>query len=219
MPPINFPDPPFGGLVTVKPNTENGSLTNYKTSAEAVAGSTVTGTTLEGSACQYKEVTGKVTFVAGKYSCDFTPPAEGSACEYHGSKGTVTLIKGARYCKISEAEASSTDTIVQREKDAVVSAETQAAQLQATADRAAARIQASSSAKRMMVDAVRSRTEQEAKSLLLSNGFTEKQLESASVSFEDHTGGGKGGGGDLDRVKITIRADCCPIVITIIIEF
>jgi hypothetical protein len=213
MPPINFPDPPFGGLVTVKPITENGSLTNYKTSAEAVAGAAA-GTTLEGSACQYKGVTGKVTFVAGKYACDFTPPVVGSSCEYHTSKGTVSLIKGVRYCNIGEPEESSESAA-----GSATAAKPNEAQLQQTADGAAARIQASASEKQAMVAAVRARSEDEAKTMLLKNGFTEKQLEGASISFEDNTGGGKGGGGGLDRVKITISGRCCPLVITIIISF
>jgi hypothetical protein len=104
MPPINFPDPPFGGTV-VKPNGGSGGGSASGTSAAAgtsTAADTnaVTGPRQEGAACQYQGVTGKVTQSGGKYYCDFTPPAEGSACQYQGSNGTVTIIDGRRYCKI-----------------------------------------------------------------------------------------------------------------------
>jgi hypothetical protein len=227
MPPINFPDPPFGGSVTVKPNSGNGTSTAFISSAAAVA-STAAGTTLVGSACQYQNVTGKVTLVDGKYYCDFTPPAEGSSCQYQDSTGTVTVIKGARYCKISEpgassaTESSGTDTIVQRQTDAVGSAEAQTAQLQATADKAKESIEASSAEKQALIKAVRSNNTEEAKSLLLRNGFTEKQLESAGIVLVDKFGGfgGAGGnasGGAIDKVKVTIHVECCPLVITITI--
>jgi len=230
--------------VVITPNSGNGTGTT--TSAAAVA-STATGTPkvgstcqyqggngevllvngkyycgppppAVGSACQYENVTGTVTLVDGKYSCVYTPPAKGSACEYQNNKGTVTLVKGARYCKISEAEASSTDTIVQRQKDAVGSAEAQTAQLQSTADEAAARIQASSSDKSALVEVVRTKNVDRASALLLQNGFSSKQLEGARIELVDKTGGG-GGGGAASRVKVTIRVDCCPLVITITISF
>jgi hypothetical protein len=219
-PPINFPDPPFGGLVTVKPNNGNGASTAYISSADAVA-STATGTTLVGSACQYQKypnLTGTVTLVNGKYYCaDFTPPAEGSSCQYQDSTGTVTEIKGKRYCKISEPGASSkpvvhsTDTIVQRQTDAAGSAETQTAQLQDAADRAKASIQASPSEKQALLKAVRSNNAEEAKAILLRNGFTEKQLEGVSFSFEDTTGGK----GNVESFSWEITIKCCPLEITI----
>jgi hypothetical protein len=98
------------------------------------------------------------------------------------------------------------------------------AKLQAKADKVAASIQASPSEKEELVKAVRSKNEEKAKSLLLKNGFTEKQLEGAGIELVDKTGGaggagGAGGGnGGLSDITITIRVDCCPLVITITIN-
>jgi hypothetical protein len=110
MPPINFPDPPFGGTIVKQGGGSGGGTTSGTAApagASAEAGSStttensaVTGPRQEGASCQYQGVTGKVTKSEGKYYCDFTPPAEGSACEYEGSSGTVTIIEGRRYCKI-----------------------------------------------------------------------------------------------------------------------
>ena len=96
------------------------------------------------------------------------------------------------------------------------------AKLQAKADKAAAAIQASASEKQELVKAVRSKNEEQAKSLLLRNGFTEKQLEGARIELVDKTGGagGAGGGnGGLSDITITIHVECCPLVINITIYF
>jgi len=92
------------------------------------------------------------------------------------------------------------------------------AQLQSTADEAAARIQASSSDKSALVEVVRTKNVDRASALLLQNGSSSKQLEGARIELVDKTGGG-GGGGAASRVKVTIRVDCCPLVITITISF
>jgi hypothetical protein len=90
------------------------------------------------------------------------------------------------------------------------------AKLQAKADKAAAAIQASASEKQELVKAVQAKNEEQAKSLLLRNGFTEKQLEGAGIVLNDNTGGSTGGG--AKDITITIRVDCCPLVITITIS-
>jgi hypothetical protein len=97
-------------------------------------------------------------------------------------------------------------------------------QLQATANQAAARIQASPSDKSALVEVVRTKNVDRASALLLQNGFTVKQLEGAKIEFVDKTGGaggaggaGGGNGGMASKVKVTIRVDCCPLVITITI--
>ncbi len=90
------------------------------------------------------------------------------------------------------------------------------AQLQATADKATASIQSSAAEKRVLLKAVRSNNTDEAKSLLLKNGFTAKQLKGAEIALKDDTGGSTGGG-TLEEFKITIHVECCPLVITITI--
>lgn len=99
-------------------------------------------------------------------------------------------------------------------------------QLQATADQAASRIQASPSDKSELVEVVRTKNVDRASDLLLQNGFTSKQLEGAKFEFVDKTGGaggaggaGGGNGGTASKVKVTIRVSCCPMNITIIISF
>jgi hypothetical protein len=98
------------------------------------------------------------------------------------------------------------------------------AQLQSTADEAAARIQASPSDKSALISVVRTKNVDRASDLLLQNGFTSKQLEGAKFEFLDKTGGaggaggaGGGNGGTASKTKVTIRVDCCPLVITITI--
>ena len=88
-------------------------------------------------------------------------------------------------------------------------------QLQATADRAAAGIQASTNEKTALIKAVRARNTEEAKSLLLRNGFTGKQLEGARIELNDNTGGK----GNVEKIKIVIRVSCCPMSIEINISF
>jgi hypothetical protein len=93
------------------------------------------------------------------------------------------------------------------------------AQLQSTANQAAARIQASSSDTNALVSAVRTKNVDRASALLLQNGFTSKQLEGAKIELVDNTGGKGGGGGTASKVKVTIRVSCCPFNLTIIISF
>jgi hypothetical protein len=93
------------------------------------------------------------------------------------------------------------------------------AQLQATADKASARIQASPSEKSALVEVVRTKNVDRASALLLQNGFTSKQLEGAKFEFVDKTGGGSGGGGAASKVKVTITAKCCPLSIIITISW
>jgi hypothetical protein len=88
------------------------------------------------------------------------------------------------------------------------------AQLQATAEKSSASIQASSTDKQAMVRAVRTKNTDIASTVLLRNGFTAKQLQGAKIELVDKTGGG----GSADKTKITIRVDCCPLVITITIS-
>jgi hypothetical protein len=88
-------------------------------------------------------------------------------------------------------------------------------QLQATADRAAARIQESTPERRAILDAVRTRNTDQAHSLLLRNGFTGKQLEGARIELNDNTGGK----GNVEKIKIVIRVSCCPPSIVITIRF
>jgi hypothetical protein len=88
-------------------------------------------------------------------------------------------------------------------------------QLQATADRAAVRIQESIPERRAILDAVRTRNTEQARSLLLRNGFTSKQLEGARIELNDNTGGK----GNVEKIKIVIRVSCCPMSIVITISF
>jgi hypothetical protein len=88
-------------------------------------------------------------------------------------------------------------------------------QLQATADRAAVRIQESIPERRAILDAVRTRNTEQARSLLLRNGFTGKQLEGARIELNDNTGGK----GNVEKIKIVIRVSCCPMSIVITLSF
>ena len=83
---------------------------------------------------------------------------------------------------------------------------------QATGVKTAAKIQASSTDNQAMVKAVRTKNIDAASALLLKNGFTSAQLQGAKIEFADNTGGTAG------KFKITIRVDCCPLVITITIS-
>jgi len=86
------------------------------------------------------------------------------------------------------------------------------AQLQATADQAAARIQASPAEKDALIKAVRANNTEELRSLLLKNGFTPGQLGAIKINPKDTTGGH---GAPAQKIKITIRVSCCPLTITI----
>jgi len=88
-------------------------------------------------------------------------------------------------------------------------------QLQATADKAAARIQESPSDKSELVEVVRTKNVDRATLILRKAGFTSKQLEDAEIAFEDNTGGK----GDESKVKTEINVSCCPLKITIKISF
>lgn len=89
------------------------------------------------------------------------------------------------------------------------------AQLQATANRSSASIQASSTDKQALIKAVRMKNTDAASALLLKNGFTAQQLQGAQIVLTDNTGGG----GAADKIKITITVKCCPASITILISF
>jgi hypothetical protein len=98
------------------------------------------------------------------------------------------------------------------------------AQLQATANQAAAKIQSSPSDRSALVNAVITKSVDKATPLLLKNGFTAKQLQGAKIEFVNKTGGaggaggaGGGNGGTASKVKVTIHVDCCPLTITITI--
>ena len=92
------------------------------------------------------------------------------------------------------------------------------AQLQATADQTASKIQASSSSMSALVSAVRTKNVDRASALLLQNGFTAKQLQGAKIELVDKTGG-SGGGGTASKIKVTITVKCCPASITITVSW
>ena len=100
----------------------------------------------------------------------------------------------------------------------VTAAPTNVAQLQATADKTAAKIQSSPSDKSALVNAVITKSVDKATPLLLKNGFTAKQLQGAKIEFVNKTGMNAGGGGIAEKeTKVTIHVECCPLVITITI--
>jgi hypothetical protein len=88
-------------------------------------------------------------------------------------------------------------------------------QLQATADKAADRIQASPSDKSELIEVVRTKNVDRATLIMRKAGFTSKQLEDAEIAFEDNTGGK----GDESKIKTEIDVSCCPLKITIKISF
>ncbi|HWF00183.1 MAG TPA: hypothetical protein VG248_10340 [Caulobacteraceae bacterium] len=63
--------------------------------------------------------------------------------------------------------------------------------------------------------AVRAHDAGAAKAALAKAGFSAEQLASAKIVLADHTGGGP----VSEKVKVEIRASCCPLTITIIISF
>jgi len=104
-----------------------------------------------------------------------------------------------------------------------------AVQLQTSAGQATGRIQASTADKKELVDSVRSKNQDTIKAVLLRNGFTAEQLKDAKIVLNDNTGG-KGGaereklkatthGAESEKLKITIKGSCCPMTITITINF
>ena len=97
----------------------------------------------------------------------------------------------------------------------VASPRLQTAQVQATADKAKAKIGSSSSERKALLSAVQTKSEDQAKSVLLRNGFTAQQLEGAKLVLNDKTGGK----GTAEKIVIRIDADCCTLKITITISF
>ncbi len=97
----------------------------------------------------------------------------------------------------------------------VAAASMDTAQLQATADKAATKIQASAADKKLLIEAVRANNVEQMRTILLRNGFSPKQIEAIKITPKDTTGGG----GAAEKIKITIRVSCCPMSITITIQF
>jgi hypothetical protein len=89
------------------------------------------------------------------------------------------------------------------------------AQLQATSDKAAAKIEATASDKKLLLEAVRTNNIEQIRAVLLRNGFSPKQIEAIKITPKDTTGGH----GAPEKIKITIRVSCCPMNITITISF
>jgi hypothetical protein len=87
--------------------------------------------------------------------------------------------------------------------------------LQPTADKAKARIQASATEKKALLDAVRSKNTDQAKAVLLKNGFTAEQVKDAKIVLHDNTGGR----GPAEKIKVEISPDCCPLTLVITITF
>ncbi len=96
-------------------------------------------------------------------------------------------------------------------KPAGASAERPTESLQKTATQAQARIKSSASERKALFGAMQSKNTEQAKSILLRNGFTAKQLEGASIVFNDTTGGH----GNPTTSDIEIDVYCCPLRITI----
>ena len=121
------------------------------------------------------------------------------------------MAAGGNLARAQKAAKSSNQPAVGSASEATTDVE----QLQATADRARDRISESASEKQALYKAVRSQNADEAKSVLLRNGFSDKQLEDVEIAFDDNTGGK----GDESKVKVEITASCCPPRITIKISF
>ena len=90
----------------------------------------------------------------------------------------------------------------------------QAIQLQATADKAATSIQASATETQAITAAVKAQNLQQAKTILLKNGFTAKQLEGVQIVLADKTGPKAGA-----KIKVTITVSGPPWKITITISW
>jgi len=88
------------------------------------------------------------------------------------------------------------------------------AKRQATADKAAAKIQANESDLDRLVKAVKAKNEREAKAILAKNGF---DAADAKVAMRDDTGGKKATA--ARKIKIVIKVTCCPPGVTITIIF
>ncbi len=82
--------------------------------------------------------------------------------------------------------------------------------LQPTADQVAAKINASATEKKAMIDAVRAKNADQQRAILLRNGFTAEQLKGAKIESIDRSSTVH-----LGSVKISVS--CCPPTITIVI--
>ena len=79
--------------------------------------------------------------------------------------------------------------------------------LQATANKAAASIEADDPALKAMVAAVKDKNTEGAKSLLLRHGFNAKQLDGMQIVLVDKTGPKE----MKAKIKVTITISCCPL--------
>ena len=55
--------------------------------------------------------------------------------------------------------------------------------------------------------------EKKVRALLEKHGFSARQLEGAKIVLRDTTGGG-----EAQKIKVTIETSCCPLTITITIH-
>jgi hypothetical protein len=92
------------------------------------------------------------------------------------------------------------------------------AQLQATANKAAASIRVKPIEMKAMANAAQTKNTNMAKAILVRNGFTAQQLEGATIEFKN-SGQGGAGGGSQQKTDIRIDVSCCPLRIVITISF
>ena len=137
--------------------------------------------------------------------------AFGTIIATFGLLTVLAFASGATSAQTSERQASAAPATA----GMAASPKLQTAQVQATADKAKAKIGSSSSERKALLGAVQTKSEDQAKSVLLRNGFTAKQLEGAKIVLNDKTGGK----GTAETIIIRIDADCCPLRITITISF
>jgi hypothetical protein len=109
-------------------------------------------------------------------------------------------------CNLAQAQRTSKAVVGQVDSSMDV-----VQKLQATADQAMAKINASTAEKAAMIKAVRTKNTDQTRAILLMNGFTPKQLEGAKIETIDrsttvHLG---------ESIKISVS--CCPPTITITI--
>jgi hypothetical protein len=69
-----------------------------------------------------------------------------------------------------------------------------------------------------MANAAQTKNTNMAKTILVRNGFTAKQLEGATIEFKN-SGQGGSGGGSQEKTDIRIEVSCCPLRIVITISF
>lgn len=121
------------------------------------------------------------------------------------------LVLGAGGAPASAAQDESARKHIGRPKYEDITVEKKA---KASAAQAEARINRSDSEKGAMAAAARARSVEQARAVLIRNGFSPQQLEGVPINFEQV------GGGDAARIKsIEIEVDCCPLKIVIIIKF